>query len=39
VLEKAGFVLEGTLRENYLLDGRWQDDWLFGLLAREFTPG
>lgn len=39
VLEKAGFVLEGTLRENYFLDGFWQDDWLFGLLAREFTPG
>lgn len=39
VLEKAGFVLEGTLRESYFLDGRWQDDWLFGLLVREFTPG
>lgn len=39
VLEKGGFVLEGTLRENYFLDERWQDDWLFGLLAREFTPG
>ena len=36
VLEKAGFVLEGTLRESYLLAGRWQDDWLFGLLQREF---
>ena len=39
VLEKSGFVLEGTLRENYFIDDRWQDDWLFGLLAREFTPG
>lgn len=36
VLQKAGFVLEGTLRESYLLAGRWQDDWLFGLLQREF---
>lgn len=36
VLEKAGFVQEGTLRESYLLAGRWQDDWLFGLLQREF---
>lgn len=37
VLEKAGFVQEGTLRESYLLAGRWQDDWLFGLLQREFA--
>ncbi|MBP6609319.1 MAG: GNAT family N-acetyltransferase [Deltaproteobacteria bacterium] len=36
VLQKAGFVQEGTLRESYLLAGRWQDDWLFGLLQREF---
>lgn len=39
VLEKTGFVLEGTLRESYLLAGRWQDDWLFGLLRREFGGG
>lgn len=37
VLEKAGFVQEGTLRESYFLAGRWQDDWLFGLLKREFA--
>jgi RimJ/RimL family protein N-acetyltransferase len=36
VLEKVGFVQEGTLRESYFLAGRWQDDWLFGLLQREF---
>jgi RimJ/RimL family protein N-acetyltransferase len=35
VLEKTGFLLEGTLREGYLLGGRWQDDWVFGLLKRE----
>lgn len=35
VLEKTGFLLEGTLRESYLLGGRWQDDWVFGLLRRE----
>lgn len=35
VLEKIGFVQEGTLRESYLLAGRWRDDWLFGLLKRE----
>ncbi|NIF59793.1 GNAT family N-acetyltransferase [Enterobacter sp. Ap-916] len=36
VLEKVGFQPEGTLRENYWLNERWQDDWIFGLLAREF---
>jgi hypothetical protein len=28
VLEKAGFLQEGTLRESYFLAGRWQDDWI-----------
>lgn len=37
VLEKAGFVQEGTLRESYFLGGRWRDDWIFGLLKREFV--
>lgn len=32
VLEKSGFVLEGTLRENYLLRGQWVNDWVFGRL-------
>lgn len=36
ILEKAGFQLEGTLRENYWLGARWQDDWIFGLLASEW---
>ncbi len=35
LLEKAGFHLEGTLRESYWLGGEWRDDWLFGLLAQE----
>lgn len=35
LLEKAGFRLEGILRESYWLAGEWRDDWLFGLLARE----
>ncbi|EKK4080961.1 GNAT family N-acetyltransferase [Cronobacter dublinensis] len=37
-LEKAGFIQEGTLRESYYLGGRWHDDWLFGLLARDYLP-
>lgn len=36
-LLKVGFQQEGTLRENYLLRGTWQDDWIFGLLNTELT--
>ncbi|QKJ88097.1 GNAT family N-acetyltransferase [Paramixta manurensis] len=32
VLEKNGFMLEGTLRDNYLLRGQWVNDWVFGRL-------
>lgn len=32
VLEKCGFMLEGTLRDNYLLRGQWVNDWVFGRL-------
>ena len=32
VLEKVGFVQEETRRASYYLNGRWQDDWIFGLL-------
>ncbi|MFT4270502.1 MAG: GNAT family protein [Pantoea sp.] len=35
-LFNAGFHQEGTLRQNYFLHGRWQDDWIFGLLSEEF---
>lgn len=37
-LLKVGFTHEGTLRQNYFLQGRWQDDWLFGLLPGELCP-
>lgn len=36
LLEKAHFRLEGELRESYYLSGRWQNDWLFGLLRQEY---
>lgn len=36
LLEKARFRLEGELRESYYLAGRWQNDWLFGLLRQEY---
>lgn len=34
-LKRAGFQQEGTLRKSYYLNGRRQDDWLFGLLKEE----
>lgn len=37
-LLSAGFIQEGTLRQNVFLDGRWQDDWIFGLLKQEYQP-
>ncbi len=36
VLEKAGFALEGELRESFLIGGRWHNDWVLGLLRREY---
>ena len=39
VLEKLGFRLEGTLREDCIVDGDISDSWVFGLLRREWQPG
>lgn len=36
LLQKTGFLLEGELRECYWLNGRWHNDWLFGLLPRDY---
>lgn len=38
VLEKLGFVREGTLREDCIVDGEISDSWVFGLLRREWEP-
>jgi RimJ/RimL family protein N-acetyltransferase len=38
VLEKLGFVREGTLREDCVVDGDVSDSWVFGLLRREWRP-
>jgi RimJ/RimL family protein N-acetyltransferase len=38
VLEKLGFVREGTLREDCVVDGVVSDSWVFGLLKREWRP-
>lgn len=39
VLEKLGFRLEGTLREDCIVNGDVSDSWVFGLLRREWQPG
>ena len=36
VLEKFGFVREGTLREDCVVDGDVSDSWVYGLLRRQW---
>jgi len=36
VLEKLGFVREGTLREDCIVDGEVSNTWVYGLLRREW---
>jgi RimJ/RimL family protein N-acetyltransferase len=36
VLEKLGFVHEGTLREDCIVNGVVSDSWVFGLLRRDW---
>ncbi|WP_405058737.1 GNAT family N-acetyltransferase [Kribbella sp. NBC_01505] len=38
VLEKLGFVREGTLREDCIVNGDVSDSWVYGLLRREWDP-
>jgi ribosomal-protein-alanine N-acetyltransferase len=38
VLEKLGFVHEGTLREDCIVNGEVSDSWVFGLIRREWRP-
>jgi [ribosomal protein S5]-alanine N-acetyltransferase len=38
VLEKLGFVREGTLREDCIVNGEVSDSWVFGLLRRDWRP-
>jgi RimJ/RimL family protein N-acetyltransferase len=37
VLEKLGFVHEGTLREDCVVNGVVSDSWVFGLLRRDWS--
>jgi ribosomal-protein-alanine N-acetyltransferase len=36
VLERAGFVREGTWRETTLTDDRWHDVYAYGIIDHEF---
>ena len=38
VLEKLGFVREGTLREDCVVNGEVSDSWVYGLIRRQWTP-
>ena len=38
VLEKLGFVREGALREDCVVNGEVSDSWVYGLLRREWRP-
>lgn len=38
VLDKLGFVREGTLREDCVVNGDVSDSAVYGLLRREWTP-
>jgi RimJ/RimL family protein N-acetyltransferase len=38
VLEKVGFVREGTLREDCVVNGEVSDSWVYGLIRRDWQP-
>jgi ribosomal-protein-alanine N-acetyltransferase len=38
VLEKLGFLREGTLREDCIVDGLVSDSWVYGLIRRQWQP-
>jgi len=38
VLENLGFVREGLLREDCIVDGEVSDTWVYGLLRRDWSP-
>jgi len=37
VLEKLGFLREGTVREDCIVDGVVSDTWIYGLLRRDWS--
>ena len=39
VLERAGMVLEGTMRDDTWLRGHWRSSHLYSILDSEWDPG
>ena len=39
VLKKSGMKLEGQLKENIALRGKWADEMLYSILEHEWNPG
>jgi RimJ/RimL family protein N-acetyltransferase len=37
-MEKLGFVREGLLREDCIVDGEISDTYVYGLLRRDWSP-
>jgi RimJ/RimL family protein N-acetyltransferase len=37
VMEKLGMRREGHLRESFWKDGEWYDEYIYGILAREWS--
>jgi RimJ/RimL family protein N-acetyltransferase len=38
VLDKLGFIREGTLREDCIVNGEISDSWIYGLIRRDWPP-
>ena len=38
VLEKSGMILEGRLREDMMIHGRYRDSLILGILRQEWSP-
>ena len=38
LVERLGFTCEGRMREHYLIQGRRVDEFIYGLLRREWRP-
>lgn len=38
VVKKLGFVREGTVREDCIVNGEMSDAWVYGLIRRQWLP-
>ena len=37
IVRRLGFIHEGTLRRHHLIEGRYVDQWIYGLLREEWA--